>query len=260
MHIIEAHGVRFLRSPLLAAFEGLTHAFFTRIGGVSQGVNSSLNFDMRGGDTQENITENKRRAGRAIGTGIEALYTVNQVHGNTVADWSAARDRTPDADAIINATPGIPVGIMTADCMSALLYDPENKKIAAVHAGWKGSASGVITKTVEEMGRRYGTKPADIRAALGPCIKPCCYKVQADVYEEFKKNFENPLDFFKREEDGFSLDLTGANRGALLAIGVSEKHIDATDACTCCDKENFFSYRRDNGQTGRMLSVIILKD
>ncbi|OGP16055.1 MAG: hypothetical protein A2054_05950 [Deltaproteobacteria bacterium GWA2_55_10] len=249
------NGIKFFSSPLFG--EGVVHGFLTRLGGVSAPPYESLNFDARDTDLKENVEENRSRFFNTFG--VERLMTVSQVHGSTVfrlnGDLPGA---LPEADAIITNTNGAAIGMLTADCLPVLIHDPVNRAIGAVHAGWKGTALGVTINTVKEMGRAYGSKPGDLIAALGPAIGPCCYKVGENVMEEFLKNWRG-LDSFVPLEDGLRLDLGAENLSQLLYMGVPEKNISGSAPCTSCTRD-FFSYRRDNGRTGRQLSFIMLKD
>ena len=252
-------GISFLSSPLIEA-KGVRHAFLSRRGGVSSAPFETLNFDERDTDAPENIRENRRIIGQAFGINAERLVTVNQVHGNTVhlVTEKNIGGLTPDADAIITGLKSVPIGIMTADCLPIIIYDPVNNAIGAAHGGWKGTALGVAVRTIEAMAESFGTAARDVVAALGPHIGPCCYQVKGNVIDEFEKAFGDTSSYIKKSGDGFTLDLGAATIKQLEEIGVEPEKINALCPCTSCNNGDFFSYRKDGGRTGRQLSFITL--
>jgi hypothetical protein len=149
-----------------------------------------------------------------------------------------------EGDALVTARPRLPVSIRTADCYPILLADSRNRAVAAVHAGWRGTAAHIIVRTLEEMHQRFGTEPADVRAAIGPGIGGCCYEVGVEVARQFGL------------EQAGRIDLAAINRRQLLDAGVAEAHIDVLGGCTKCDIHLFHSYRRDQIGAGRMVSYI----
>lgn len=249
------NGIKLFSSQLFD--ESVIHGFLTRHGGVSGHPYESLNFDARDADPKENVEENRKRFFEAFG--VKRLFTVSQAHGSAVFKYEGvAPPSHPEADAIITNMPGVAIGMLTADCLPVLIHDPVNRAIGAVHAGWKGTALGIVINTVKEMGRVYGSKPRDLIAALGPAIGPCCYKVGENLMEEFLNNWRG-LESFLMLEDGLRLDLGAENLSQLLSIGVPQKNISGSAPCTSCSMD-FFSYRRDSGRTGRQLSFIMLKE
>ena len=149
-----------------------------------------------------------------------------------------------EGDALVTARQGIPVSVRTADCYPILLADDRNHAVAAMHAGWRGTAAHIIVRTLEEMRRLFGTAAADVSAAIGPGIGKCCYEVGADVARQFGS------------EQADRIDLAAINRGQLLGAGVAEHRIDVLGGCTKCDAHLFHSYRRDQLAAGRMVSYI----
>lgn len=247
-------GITYLSSHV---FDGdVAHGFLTRKGGVSAPPYDSLNFGEKEADKREHLDENRKRVLDAFGAA--SLFTANQVHGNSVFRLGAeAPPAPPEADAIITAEEGAAIGILTADCLPLLLFDPVKRVVGAAHAGWKGTALGVALSAVREMGRVYGTRPRDLMAAIGPCIGPCCYTVGENVYEEFREEGRS-LDSFISLDDGLRLDLGAENINQLLSLGVDQRNISGSAPCTFCSGD-FFSYRRDKGRTGRQLSFIMLR-
>jgi YfiH family protein len=152
------------------------------------------------------------------------------------------------------------IAITVADCAPILLYDREKKVVAAVHAGWQGTATRLAAKTVAAMQSMFDCDPADLQAAIGPCIGKCCYEVDAPVRLAFTQNGV-PWDSCTGQSgaERWHLDLTAANRGLLISAGVPEAGIQCSDMCVSCHRELFFSYRRDSGETGRQMGFIMLK-
>lgn len=254
-----SNGIAYITSPVFP--ETAAHGFLTRVGGVSAPPFDSLNFDARDSDPQTNIDENIRRASTALDAGLEDLATVNQVHGDAihiVTDRARPRDR-PEADAVITGLTDAPVGVLTADCLPILLFDGVNGVAGAVHAGWKGTAKGIVIKAIEAMGRAYGTKPRDILCALGPYIGPCCYTVGEEVEFAIRSSFGHTGGFMERNGNGWRLDIGLLNMRQLMSAGVPRDGIGFEPSCTSCNNRLFFSYRKDGGRTGRQLSFIMLR-
>ncbi|MBI5827881.1 MAG: peptidoglycan editing factor PgeF [Deltaproteobacteria bacterium] len=252
-------GIGYISSPIFP--ETVAHGFLTRVGGVSAPPFDSLNFDLRDADPSTNIDENRKRASSALDAALEDLVTVNQVHGDgihIVTDRTRLRDR-PDADAVITKLTEAPVGVLTADCLPVLLFDGANGAVGAVHAGWKGTAKGIVIKTIDAMGRAYGTKARDILCALGPYIGPCCYTVGEDVEAAIRSSFGDTEGFMERSGNGYRLDIGLLNMRQLISADVLKQNIDFEPSCTSCNNRLFFSYRKDGGRTGRQLSFIMLR-
>ncbi|HYO81720.1 MAG TPA: peptidoglycan editing factor PgeF [Bryobacteraceae bacterium] len=169
---------------------------------------------------------------------------VRQVHSAMVHEASAD---SPEGDGLVTHVPDRWIGIRTADCVPVLLADPRTRSVAAVHAGWRGTAAGIIPEALERMRALYGTHSADIVAAIGPCIASCCFEVGPDVGAQFPDDFE---------QDPPRVDLVAANRRQLYESGVAESRIDVSGLCTMCDAAEFESFRRDRERSGRMVSAI----
>lgn len=242
--------IRYISAPSMEG--GTVHGFLTRAGGVSLPPYDGLNFDAREADPEETVEENRRIFREAFG--VATLVTVSQVHGDGVVAVDGPLASPVEADAIITDTLGVAIGILTADCMPILLYDPGARAAAAIHAGWKGTARKVAARAVDEMRRRYGTRPEGIYAALGPYIGPCCYEVGRNVYDEFGGG-----EAFSTRDGSLRLDIGLANLKVLKDLGIPDGNIQAPAHCTSCSPGLFYSYRRDQGRTGRQLSFIMLK-
>jgi YfiH family protein len=162
-----------------------------------------------------------------------------------------------EADGMITAAPGIFLGVLTADCVPMLLVAPQKKVVAAVHAGWRGTLAGIARKAVTLLKENYGADPQEIEAALGPAIDSCCYEVGSDVLEPMRGRWGALADRAIRSVDGKTyLDLRALNRGILEAAGVPPSKIHQVGPCTCCAREDYFSYRRERAETGRQISLI----
>lgn len=239
--------------------------FTTRHEGVSRPPYNSLNLGTGTLDQSHNVEGNRSLLARAFDVSQEGLLTVRQVHGDDILvidtpNEDVSHFLTVESDAIITNQAGIMIGVCVADCVPILLLDPERKVVAAVHAGWQGTASRLAAKSVRAMKAHFGSDPGSLQAAIGPCILPCCYEVDGPVRQAFLQN-DLPWDAFARETGAgkWQLDLVAANRDLLLSAGVPAAAIQTAGMCVCCQRELFFSYRRDKGETGRQMGFIMLK-
>ena len=253
----------FAKGAALAGFDGIRHGFFGRSGGVSGGVYASLNCGPGSADDPEAVAENRARATAALGLPAEALYTARQVHGIAaiVLDAPGAARRT--GDALVTATPGVALGILTADCAPVLLADPEARIVGAAHAGWRGALAGVLAAAVAAM-EAAGAARGRILAAIGPCIGQPSYQVGPEFRARFEAEDPASARWFAEPRPGarphFDLEAYVASRLEALGIaGVSAAGID-----TCAEEESCFSHRRAHlrGEEGygRALSAIALAE
>ncbi len=240
--------------------------FTTRHEGVSRTPYNSLNLGTNTQDQAHSVEGNRSLLARAFGITQEKMVTVKQTHGSDILVIDEPNDDVShflgiEGDAIITNQPGIMIGVCVADCVPILLCDPEKKVIAAVHAGWKGTAAKLASKTVAGMKSLFECSPKKLQAFIGPCIGKCCYEVDAPVKQAF---IQNELDWNAYTEpvgtDRWSLDLTAANQALLLAAGIPALQIQVSGMCVCCHRELFFSYRRDGAETGRQMGFIMLKE
>lgn len=256
------NGLSFLSSEALSSQGEVVHGFLTRLGGFSEKPFDSLNLDPRDNDSIENIRRNTEKIARAFGFDPDSLTLPRQVHGRTVYTLNKASSYpafSVEADAVVTGLANAPIGILTADCVPILMFDPKRKVIAATHAGWKGTVGKVAAETIYAMKNSHKTDPSDINAAIGPHIGQCCYSIGADVADEFKKAFGSLDGLVIREKETLRLNLAVANTRVLEAAGVQRKNISSSAPCTACDAGGFFSYRREGPRTGRQLSFIMLK-
>jgi len=252
-----------LRSPLLSAVEGVSHAFFTRRGGVSRGLYDSLNVGIGSRDDPDSVRENRRRAAAALGASPDALATCYQVHSalTRFAERPWGADRL-EGDAVVTAREGLVCGALAADCAPVLIADGPARLVAAVHAGWRGALAGVVEATVTAMVERGGS-PGRMVAAVGPCIAPQSYEVGADFMAQFAARDVGYRRFFSpgTTPEKRQFDLPGFVLDRLAAAGVGSSEWIGRD--TCAEEDDFFSnrraFRRGEADYGRLLSCIVLE-
>lgn len=241
------------------------HCFTTRYGGVSTGTQASLNLAHGRGDSMENVEQNLRILGSALGFDPEKLVMTLQTHSDIVrvvtdADCSGFCHRSyPECDALVTNTPGVSLLVFTADCTPLLFHDPVTGAVGAAHAGWRGTAKAIGAKTVEAMVKNFGCKPENIRAAIGPNIAQCHFETDADVPEAMVTAFGEEVNaFIEKRGEKYFLDLKQINALILRRCGVT--HIEISDACTYCQCDRFWSHRVTKGQRGSQGAVITCKE
>jgi YfiH family protein len=239
----------------LSNIPGVVHAISTRAGGVSQGRCESLNVSYSVGDATENVDENLRRIAETVGARRADLYSAWQVHGRSVTVVEPQTEPRPECDVLVTRSSDKTLMLRYADCTPVLLADPKQRAVAAVHAGWRGSAVRAAGAAVEALRDQFGSRPQDIVAGIGPAIGPCCYTVGQDVVDAFA---DRP-DLFIEDAGQRRLDLWEANRLALIEAGVLADHIEVAGICTQCNADRFFSHRANAGvPAGRFAAVIRL--
>lgn len=263
----EVTGVRFYRSPLLAAL-GLPHGFSTRIGGVSVGPWASLNLDSGALTSRAGLLSDEPDAQQlnqqlflaAIGCAGCSVATAKQVHAADVMTFAAVPDvNAPPgcADGLTTASRNLVLAIRTADCVPILLADRNRRAVAAVHAGWRGVVSGVLPATITALSERHHVEPADLCVAIGPCIGLPHFEIGPEVAEAFvQAGLGDALDHNLGPRP--HADMSFALVIQLRCAGVAAESIDRTDRCTFEHNEEFFSHRRDRGITGRLAAMIAL--
>ena len=263
MNIKENKGVTYLTYPVLEELSGFVHAFSTRLGGVSEGIYSSMNLSFTRGDDENSVMENYRRLAEAVGFSVENIVTSDQTHTANVRVITKA-DRGngitkprpyTDVDGMITNVPGLVLATFYADCVPLYFIDPVRKAIGLSHSGWRGTAAHIGAVTVRRMQEEYGSLPEDIYGAIGPSICQECYEVSEDVILEFQKTFpeQSWRDLFYRKENGkYQLNLWEANRQIMLEAGLIEEHISLPGLCTCCNPEFLFSHRASRGKRGNL--------
>lgn len=259
---IHCRELEYLRASSLEA----PNAFTTRRGGVSEGVWESLNLGVHRGDRPGHVLENHRRLAAAMGYDVRRLVMTRQIHTDRVRVVTG-RDcgqglfyPAPDCDGLITREPGVALMAFSADCTLILLSDPETGAVGAVHSGWRGTALGIVKKAVEAMVSEFGSRPADIRAAIGPCIGRCCFETRADVPEAMLAALgEEARTAIDDHGDGtYHVDLKDLNAIWLRRAGV--EHVETSCRCTACETEVFWSHRRVGDARGVQASVIVCPD
>ena len=244
----------------------IPHAFTTRAGGVSEGYLSSLNLGLHRGDDPENVRENYRRLAQAVGFAPEKLVLANQTHSDivrVVTDrdclGSLSHRDYPECDGLVTNTPGVVLMVFSADCTPILLHDPVTGAVGAVHAGWRGTAAGIVKNAVEKMVSAFGCKAENIRAAIGPNIGACCFETDADVPEAMVSALgEEAMPFIRPRGEKFYLDLKQINALWLRRSGVAD--ISVSRHCTACSPDLFWSHRVTKGKRGSQGGIIVRKE
>lgn len=264
MNTASKSGLLPLQSPLLADGEDrIAHGFFGRAGGVSEGLYSGLNVGLGSQDSPASIHENRARVAGWFDRPAEDLATLFQIHSPDVVsiDRRNAAER-PKADGQVTATPGVVLGILTADCGPVLFADPEAGVIGAAHAGWKGAFDGVLENTIGAM-IALGARRERIKASLGPSISQRSYEVGPEFVERFvARDLQWERFFAPSQKHGHSMfDLPGLTISRLRAAGVEAENLDI---CTYADETTYFSYRRTTHRQepdyGRQISAIMIRD
>jgi YfiH family protein len=234
-----------IRAPSLSTLSDIRHAFFTREGGVSEGIYASLNGGIGSNDAPENVRENRARMAAAVGVASSHLVSCYQIHSPDVivADEPWTRESAPRADALVTRIAGLAIGITTADCGPVLFADGEAGVIGAAHAGWKGALTGVLEATVAAMEKLGGSR-ARIKAAIGPLIRQPNYEVGAEFVDRFRSDDAASVAFFKpaARPNHAMFDLPGYIKLRLERTEIAG--IEDLGLCTYADPARFFSYRR----------------
>ena len=245
---------------------GVPHCFTTRLGGVSQGHLSSLNMGVRRGDAPENVVRNMEILGKELGFSTDMLVSCRQIHSDTVhrVDMTHTggyfiEGASPVGDALITNVPGITLVVFTADCTPILLHDPVTGAVGAVHAGWRGTAMGIVAKTVNAMVEAYGCDPKNIRAAIGPNIGQCCFETDADVPDALKDALGPEMEaHIRKSGEKYYVNLKEANALWLRRCGVF--NIEISTLCTACRQDLFWSHRKVGQHRGSQGAIIVCKE
>lgn len=276
------NGVTFLTFPALEETGLVRHAFSTRMGGVSKGPYSTLNFSFTRGDEPEDVRENYRRMASALQVDLQKMVLTWQTHTTNVRlvtreDFGKGilkeRDYR-DVDGLITNIPGVTLVTFFADCVPLYFLDPKRKAIGLSHSGWRGTVNRMGAETLKAMNEAFGTIPEDVIACIGPSICQDCYEVSEDVIEIIRTQTKFTLKeesdgwhtafggnlFYKKENGRYQLNLWEANRQVLLDAGVLPEHIFVTDICTHCNPELLFSHRRTAEKRGNLCAFLSLRE
>jgi YfiH family protein len=254
----------------------LIHGFSTRQGGLSTAylrdpaAASELNLGLTADDSSANVHANREAFVRAVlqtESDHSSLILLRQIHSANsfcVSSANCVDVVGAEGDGLMTNQPGLLLAIQTADCVPVLIVDAEHKAVAAFHAGWRGTVKRIVEKGIRKMQAEFSSDPRQLSAAIGPCIRGCCYMVGKEVRKEFRDQFTYADELFIDEQSGsadtLSLDLVEANRRQLVDAGLRLENLHEISAlsegCTACHPERFFSYRKDQGRTGRMMSMI----
>jgi YfiH family protein len=274
-----------LRVHSLARIPWLRHGFSSRTGGFSKSYGgNSLNLGFTAEDSKSAVERNRKAFASVIAGKNGTLWPLvigRQVHSDLIHFVDEKLKQVPAGDGLITSTPGILLAVQTADCLPVILVDKKRRAIGVFHAGWRGTLKRIVKKGVGEMQRYFGTRPADIRAAIGQGIRGCCYQVGSEVKSAFESQFGYANDLFRETKEtdeihekypllfltsrapGHSqlpkqifLDLAQANRRQLLDAGVLARNISDIGLCTSCRTDLFFSHRAEKGVTGRMMAAV----
>ena len=286
-------GIAPLRARQLEQLPWLVHGFSTRVGGSSRVYGKrDLNLGFTKDDSRTAVERNRQAFLKKLGAvtrsrkgpSLWPLVTLRQIHSDIIRHIESVPDLTGKeplaGDGMITATPGLLLAIQTADCLPVIVVDTKRHAVGVFHAGWRGTVKRIVEKGVGEMVRRFGGRPRDLKAAVGPGIQGCCYEVGEEVRTRFESQFsygaslfreikesdpvreKYPLLFLTARAPGHGelppkifLDLVEANRQQLIAAGVPKKSIETSPLCTNCHPELLFSYRAEKGKTGRMMGV-----
>lgn len=263
-------GVPYLAFPVLEETGLVSHAFSTRLGGVSEGKYATMNFTFTRGDDPDHVRENYRRMAAALGVDPNRMVLSWQTHTTNVrvvteadAGKGIVRERDyEDVDGLVTNVPGITLVTFYADCVPLYLVDPVNRAVGLSHSGWRGTVNRMGQATVEAMGREYGTKPQDLIACIGPSICQDCFEVGGEVVEEFHKAFDarywTELSY-KKGSGKHQLNLWRANQIVFAEAGVRPENIYTTDICTHCNPELLFSHRTMGNERGNLAAFLCLK-
>ena len=248
---LEAEGIR------------VSHCFTTRLGGVSQGFLSSMNIGTSRGDSRENVLKNYEILGKNLGFDPRNAVLSRQVHSDIVLTVDGKNrgaglytDPLPDCDGLITGEKGLALTVFTADCTPILFWDPVTGAVGAAHAGWRGTQKAIAEKVVRAMEKSFGSRPQDIRAAIGPNIGLCHFETGEDVPQAMLAAFgKEAQPYIHPAGEKFHVDLKGINRMVLKNAGVS--HVDVSDACTVCRQDLFWSHRIVGQERGSQGALIV---
>lgn len=276
IHRNEQDGVPYYTFPLFEK-AGIVHGFSTKLGGVSKGDCATMNLSFQRGDDPDDVMENHKRFAKAVGYDYHNLVFSDQVHKtdiHIVTEKDRGKGILSDSDireidGLITQDKEAVLMTFFADCVPLFFYDPIHEAIGASHSGWRGTVSGMGARTVEAMGKAFGTRPEDLLAVIGPSICQSCYEVSEDVaekfYQEISPDHWDEILIKKEILPGeqtprYQLDLWRVNELILQEAGIPEDRIQTSGLCTCCHSDELFSHRATQGRRGNLAGVITLAD
>lgn len=256
--------IKLLRAESIGRTDEYSHFFTTRISGNSKDVFSSLNLGFSSGDSIENVHRNWEHFKAETGMEKDRIILPKQVHSDKILTIETcehfneilSEKNSREADAVILGCRGTSAAVVTADCVPVILASREKPAGAVIHSGWKGTMLNIAGKTVKAMIKKYCLSPSEFVAVIGPSIGACCYEVGKEVFTKFKGLFGINEAVIKHSNGRYFISLTDAVSIQLENEGIPSGNIEIMYMCTSCNEELFFSYRRDNGVTGRQASVL----
>lgn len=260
----------FLTYNSLEEINFIKHGFSTRLGGVSQGIFSSMNLALNRGDNLQSVMENYNRLSKSIGLEFDTFVASAQDHNTfvrtvTEKDYGVGITKPrdiPSVDALVTNRKNVTLVTYYADCTPLFFVDVNKKAIGLAHAGWRGTVGKIGKKVISKMTEEFGTDPSDLVCAIGPAISKCCYEVDLNCAEEFYKL--NELDtskfIFPKQNNKFMIDLLEANKQILMHSGVKSQNITISDLCTYCNSQLLWSHRATNGQRGTMCALMCITE
>lgn len=241
----------FEKPVIFSRFPDLIAVQSKRTGGFSTGSFNSLNLGLSSGDKEEDIQKNRKAFFESVGITENQIASSHQVHDNKVY-CANEPGRKSGFDAVITNKPGLIAGVTIADCTPLLVYDSKTGAVAAIHAGWRGTQKKIVTETLRAMNENFGTKGQDCYAYIGACISYEAFEVGQEVAEQFDKEFVKQIN----DTEKYKVDLKGLNNLQLNQFGIPQSNIEISAKCTVLNNDEFFSYRLEKGQTGRMIALI----
>lgn len=261
-------GINYITLPVWQE-RGIGVLFSSRQGGVSEEPFYSLNLGLHVGDDVNKVLQNRQKVLKILGTSLHNAVCCEQVHGSEVVlvtekhrGLGALSYDTALAgyDAMITNEANVYLMTFYADCYSLYFYDPVKKVVGLAHSGWKGTVSGIAAKTISKMNQVFKSSPSHIEVFMGPGIGACCFEISPDLASRVEKELGYLGNLISERDASFYWDLKETNRRLLVENGIKPEHITICGLCTSCNKDSFFSYRRDKGTTGRMAAVIGIRE
>jgi YfiH family protein len=262
--------VPYLTYNSLEEINFIKHGFSTRLGGVSEGIFSTMNLAFNRGDNKDSVVENYKRLCGSIGLDFNTLVASAQDHHTfvrvvTSKDYGVGITKPRDiqsVDALVTNEKNVTLVTYYADCTPLFFVDTSKKAIGLAHAGWRGTVGRIGEKVISKMSECFGSDPGDIKCAVGPAISKCCYEVDKACVDEFYKldDLDCSMFIFPKENNKYHLDLLECNRQILVKSGVKPENITISDLCTKCNSELLWSHRATNGQRGTMCALMSIVD
>ena len=262
--------VTYLTFPSLERYGFVNHAFSTRLGGVSKNEYTSMNLNFGRGDSDENVIENFHRFCAAAGFDYQTLVASSQDHHTFIRRVHAENygigiwkpKDIKSVDGLITNEPNVTLVTYYADCVPLFFLDPQKRAVGLAHAGWRGTVTKIGEEMVTAMVREFGSDPHSLVAAIGPSIGPCCFEVDAPVYDEFEKMTElHPHEFIVNKGGGkYNIDLWEANRRILLNTGIPNEQITVAQICTQCNADWLYSHRASGGKRGGLAAMMCITE